>query len=87
MFIQLTLLGGSVTEELTNSNDSGIDHDADRYPELAAVLAWIRDDEDLNTSAVEKVEVTLFASGEATYRVWEPRADEPQIGYIPAADL
>lgn len=76
-----------MTDQQTNGNDSGVDYDSDRYPDLAGVLAWIRDDEELNSSAVEKVEITLFASGEATFRVWAPREVEPQIGHIPASDL
>lgn len=57
------------------------DTDTDRYPTLAQILSRILDDSDLLDLRVERLEVTLFASGEATYRVWAPRAEESDGGY------
>lgn len=57
-------------------------HDQDRYPELATVLRFIEEDLDLPTGPVEKIEITALASGEATYRVWPARAEEPIGGYL-----
>jgi len=37
---------------------------------------------ELPNGPVERLEITTLASGEATYRVWEPRADEPIGGYL-----
>jgi len=61
-----------------------IDTDADRYPSLEHVVAALLADENIPQTAIEKVEITCLASGEATYRVWAARAEEPEGGYLPA---
>jgi hypothetical protein len=55
---------------------------ADRYPPLTKVLQTIIGQADLPEGPVERLEVHVFASGDATYRVWEPRADESEGGYL-----
>jgi hypothetical protein len=57
------------------------DFNADRYPTFAAVLARLREAEDLPDGQIERVEIHLFASGEASARVWTPRAEEPSVVY------
>lgn len=61
--------------------DEGLDTDADRYPSLGGVLARLRESDTLPQGQVERVEIHLFASGEASARVWTPRAEEPDIDY------
>lgn len=58
------------------------DHNTDRYPNVEDVFALILEEEDLPPGPIERLEVTCLASGEATYRVWEPRAEEPTGGYF-----
>jgi hypothetical protein len=73
-----------VTEPHSSLVEGNFDADQDRYPTLTEVLSRILDDSDLVALSVERVEVSLHASGEATYRVWEPRAEEPLGGYYAA---
>lgn len=56
--------------------------DSDRYPTLDQVISAIQSWEDFPTGQVERIEVFLHASGEATWRVWTPRAEEPLGGYV-----
>lgn len=58
-----------------------VDTDSDRYPNVHDVLARIGQLPELEDAQVERVEVHCFASGEATYRVWPARAEEPEQGY------
>jgi hypothetical protein len=72
------------------AKDSGkqakeIDPNTDRYPALTTVIDQAFAGEDFPDGDVERFEVTLLASGEATWRVWAVRAEEPVGGYIPAA--
>ena len=62
-----------------------IDPNEDRYPELDQVLSQARQHDDWPEGPVERIEITCLASGEATWRVWEPRAEDPLGGYIPAS--
>jgi hypothetical protein len=57
--------------------------EVDRYPELKKVLQAVSDAQDLPEGPIERLEVTCLASGEATYRVWAARAEEPEGGYLP----
>lgn len=56
----------------------------DRYPTFGEVVRRIIGVEGIEDVPVERVEVTALASGEATYRVWMPRAEEAEGGYLPA---
>ena len=64
--------------EQAQAQESGqeFDHNVDRYPDFADVLAALQDAEDLPDGPLERVEITTLASGEATCRVWTPRAEE-----------
>lgn len=59
------------------------DTDADRYPSIKEVFAVVLDRLGEEDSPVERVEVTALASGEATYRVWPAREEDPETGYLP----
>lgn len=61
------------------------DHNADRHPTFPEALRRILSEAELPDGPVERLEVFVHASGEVTYRVWEPRAEESTGGYIPAA--
>jgi hypothetical protein len=63
--------------------EEGIDPNVDRYPDLDRVIRHIEDDLDLPDGPIERLELTFLASGEATYRVWAARAEDPEGGYIP----
>jgi hypothetical protein len=61
------------------------DPNVDRYPDFRECLRRIMAAEDLPKGPIERLELTTLASGEATYRVWQPRALEPEGGYLPKA--
>lgn len=62
-----------------------MDTDQNRFPELSEVLSKIADESELAGSSVERMEIHLHASGEASARIWAPYADEPEILYWPPA--
>jgi hypothetical protein len=72
-----------MTERNPALSDPNFDHDRDRYPTVDEVLDRIRDEADLPDGPIERFELTCLASGEATYRVWSARAEEPDGGYLP----
>ena len=57
------------------------DPDADHYQEITNVIARVLDEEDFPEGEVERVEVTCLPNGEATWRVWPARADQPLEGF------
>ena len=59
------------------------DPNEDRYPDITHVFAEIEAREELKKTPIDRVMVHAFASGEATYKVWPARAEEPVEGYIP----
>lgn len=64
------------------AKEGGFDHNVDRYPAAAKGLRRILDEGTLPDGPIERLEVTFLASGEATYRVWEPRAEDSEGGYL-----
>lgn len=68
--------------EVTENDEPEIFHNVDRFPHLQDVLAVIQDIDETANGPVERLEITCLASGEATYRIWPPRAEEPVGGYI-----
>jgi hypothetical protein len=65
----------------------GFDATRDRYPDFAGVLRAVLRHSEVGHRPVERVEVWAHASGEATYRLWEPKADEPSGGYLTPEQL
>jgi len=63
---------------------SDVDTDRDRYPTAVNLLRRIIQEGELPTGPIERLEVTCLASGEATYRVWEPRSEDADGGYLSA---
>jgi hypothetical protein len=77
---------------MPNADKSGagqgsVNFDVDRYPTLASVLRAIKGDEDLPDGPIERLEIYANASGDASTRVWTPRAEEPVIGYYAESEL
>jgi hypothetical protein len=64
-----------------------INTDQDRHPNFAATLRAILARPDLPEGPIERLEVFCHASGEATYRVWQPRAEDSEGGYLSQDDL
>jgi hypothetical protein len=60
-----------------------VDTDQDRYPAIGQVCNRIANALRSMDTGVEKVEITCFANGDATYRVWAPRSEEPEGGFLP----
>lgn len=61
------------------------DFDQDRYPSVDSCFAEAKQHDDFPEGDIERFELTLLASGDATWRAWPARADEPVGGYIPAS--
>lgn len=68
-------------------NVSDLETDADRHASVLKALQKLREQEDFPETGVERLEVYFHASGEVTWRAWEPRADEPVGGYIAPSEL
>jgi hypothetical protein len=77
----------SVLPAKAPSNPPKMDTDADRYPALEGVLRAVLASPEIPSGPIERVEVNCLASGEATWRVWTPKADEPEGGYFAPGDL
>jgi hypothetical protein len=60
--------------------------DEDRYPTPKAAFAAIADELDDFEGPVERIEVWFLAGGDATYRVYPARAEEPLGGYLPQVE-
>lgn len=60
--------------------------DADRYSDAREVLSLMIDQVEAFDGPVDRIQVGLFANGEAVWRVWPARADEPEVGHQPAAE-
>jgi cellulase/cellobiase CelA1 len=61
------------------------DEFGDRYPDPLSVIERVVHEDDFPSGDVERIEITMVASGEATWRVWAARAEEP-VGGVIAAD-
>lgn len=61
------------------------DTDQDHYPDLTAVFQKVLAEDDFPEGAIERIEVTGLASGEATWRVWPARSEEHVGGYYPTS--
>jgi hypothetical protein len=68
-------------EPAIRADEPDFDHNVDRFPNLEDVLVTLQHDPRLQESQVERLEITLAASGEATARVFAPRAEEPDVLY------
>lgn len=60
-----------------------LDFNVDRYPTFTQLIARIQSEAEIPDVAVERLEITCLASGDATYRYWTARAEEPEGGYLP----
>jgi len=78
-------MGRSKSPENSRIVQAPKDPNADRYPKPKDGLRRVLDQMDVPEHPIERLEVTFLASGEATYRVWAARAEEPDGGYLPPA--
>lgn len=69
---------------LASGKDDGMapKEPGDRFPSARKALHALQQHDDFPKGPVERIEINLVASGEATYRIWEPRADEPVGGLL-----
>lgn len=58
----------------------------DRYRDMRDVFERVISDDDFPTGEVERLELVCHASGDVTWRVWTPRAEEPIGGYLEPAE-
>jgi hypothetical protein len=63
-----------------------VDPESDRYPDAKKIVARVFDEEDYPDGPVERIEVTLLANGEATWRVWAARAEEARGGFYASSE-
>lgn len=61
-----------------------VDFDLDRYPTVSLALRKILEDPRRPVGVFEYAEIHAYASGEVTYRIRAPRAQELEGGYLPA---
>jgi len=67
----------------TGSTSAGpAPHDVDRFPTAKKGLQRVLAEARLPEHPIEWLEVSWLASGEATYRVRAPRAEETEGGYL-----
>jgi hypothetical protein len=59
----------------------------DQYVDMADVVERVLNEDDVPSGPIERVEIVAHASGDATWRVWTPRAEEPIGGYLSSDDL
>jgi len=64
-----------------------MDTGEDRFPSTRKVVYAVTNAEDFPVDDVERIEIQLTASGEATWRAYRRRDDEPVGGYLSADDL
>jgi len=55
---------------------------SDRFPAFADVLDRIQREPDFPHDGVERIEINCMPSGQATWRAWRPRDDEPVGGVL-----
>ena len=56
----------------------------DNYADLASIIPAVLDHSEFPDGPVERLEINCHATGEVTYRVWAPRAEEATGGYLNA---
>lgn len=71
--------------EKSQEQGGQLDTDKDRYPTATEGLRRVVSEANLPEGPIEYLEVRFMADGSATYRVWTPRAEEPDGGYLPVA--
>ena len=52
----------------------------DRYPDIRSVVQEVLNAEDFPEGDVDRIEINCLGTGQATWRVWAARADEPVGG-------
>lgn len=63
------------------------DSDIDRYRDITKVINEVLNEEDFPRGDIERLEITCLANGEATWRVWAARADDPVGGTYLNSDM
>lgn len=74
--------GSTIAPQKETQRPQAFDPDVDRHPSFVAGMRRILQEADVPDVPIERLEVAFLASGEATYRYWLPRADEPEGGYL-----
>lgn len=59
-----------------------LDTDQDRYPEVKDAIRRILNDGEFEVAHVDRIQIFSQANGDLAYRYWEPRAEEPFVGFI-----
>lgn len=67
----------------TTEQEAPFDPDVDRHPDFNRAMRRILQEADIPDGPIERLEVFFHASGDATYRIWAPRAEDSEGGYLP----
>lgn len=81
-WLEITGAGAAITD-IAREGVTDLDPNVDNYPNLYDVLLVLQQHEDVPNEAVERVEITTLANGEANCRWWTPKAEEPEGIHIP----
>lgn len=65
----------------SSPNGQKVDPETDRYPTFDQAIKAVKEHDDFPDGPVERVEIVCHASGEASWRIYTPRAEEPRIGF------
>jgi hypothetical protein len=57
-----------------------LDTDQDRYPDMREVVQRVTKESSFPEGDIDRIEVTALSNGEATWRVWPAKSDEPVGG-------
>lgn len=63
--------------------DEDFDPEVDRYPSIHGVIDQVLGEDHFPDGPIERLEITCQASGDANWRAWPARAEEPEGGYFP----
>jgi hypothetical protein len=70
-----------LSESAANSVPESAENEAAGFPDPVEVLREAQQSEDYPSGPVNRVEINTLESGQATWRVWEPGADEAIGGF------
>jgi len=73
--------------EKTPGEHQSFNPDEDRHPRLDKVLGRMHAHLGATDVVIERLEIFANASGDASFRYWPPRSEEPEIGYLTVEEL
>lgn len=62
-----------------------IDTDQDRYPDMRGLVQRVTSEPNFPDGDIDRIEITALGNGDATWRVWPAKSEEP-VGGVFTAD-